>query len=261
MRTIRIFLFIITCCISGLVHAQVSGFGENFDATSGYAMPAGWGGAAVDSVNFGTDDYAADHTSGSGRYAWMSNGYIISMHVNPLAYILNFWMRISSTPAELVKIGYCTNPLNIAGTFVQLDSVMNTNTTWTFYSFEFFFTTDCYLTFKCTGTSKTHMFDDMDLIWVLGTDKHRAGPGKIAVYPNPAGDELNIAWPNENDKHNTVVLSDMQGRVLIEDNTAANEYGLNKISMNTTELANGIYLITVKDNDHIISVKKVAISR
>ncbi|MFN1219121.1 M28 family peptidase [Chryseobacterium kwangjuense] len=68
----------------------------------------------------------------------------------------------------------------------------------------------------------------------------------VKIYPNPAQNVLHIELP-KNDKNFKVEVSDMNGRLLLN---AENE---NKL--NTSGLANGVYMVTVKSDKNNVTRK------
>ncbi len=75
----------------------------------------------------------------------------------------------------------------------------------------------------------------------------------VKVYPNPVREKLNIDLPEKA----IVELLDVSGKRVIEP-IAVN--GKQSISLNTQDLANGIYMMKVY-NDGFLSIKKVVISQ
>lgn len=73
----------------------------------------------------------------------------------------------------------------------------------------------------------------------------------IRIYPNPARDVLNIELPKDL-SHFKVEISDMNGRLILN---AENEK-----KMNTSGLANGAYMVTVKSDKNSIT-KKIIIEK
>ncbi|WP_080779116.1 M28 family peptidase [Chryseobacterium phocaeense] len=81
----------------------------------------------------------------------------------------------------------------------------------------------------------------------LATDDIQSGNLEtVKIYPNPAQNVLHIELP-KNDKNFKVEVTDMNGRLLLN---AENE---NKL--NTSGLANGVYMVTVKSDKHNVTRK------
>jgi hypothetical protein len=74
-------------------------------------------------------------------------------------------------------------------------------------------------------------------------------PG-LSVYPNPAGNTLNIALSNG--IHKSVQVMDLSGRVVVSD--SSNE---DKLTINLSTLANGIYYVKVQSGEGVNVVKIV----
>jgi hypothetical protein len=260
MSTFKVFTFFLIIGLMTFVSsAQVTSFSEKFDATSGNTMPANWSGAAVSGANYGTGNFYADHTSGTGRFAWESNGYITSMLVAAGTYNILFYIRISSTPAEDVKLGYSTNPADIAGTFILLQTILNTNSNWTYYSYSFTLPVNAYITWNCAGTSKTHCIDDVVLTSLTNIKENRSMQENFSVFHSPADEKINIQWNAEKSGDVEFMLKDIGGRTLTALNKRYFPAGQNFIAFNTGDISNGLYFIAAKRDDRIISVQKIMI--
>lgn len=72
---------------------------------------------------------------------------------------------------------------------------------------------------------------------------------KLAVYPNPAKDVVNIGWTGWNKTTEAeLTINDMTGRQVIASNITIAQ-GTGAASINVSNLAKGIYFITVKSNE------------
>ncbi len=69
-------------------------------------------------------------------------------------------------------------------------------------------------------------------------------PAEISVYPNPAKSFINISYPAELEG-GTLQIADMTGRVLLKQNITQK----NKTTLETFDLKNGNYVITVEKGD------------
>jgi ASPIC and UnbV/Secretion system C-terminal sorting domain/FG-GAP-like repeat/Ig-like domain CHU_C associated len=76
----------------------------------------------------------------------------------------------------------------------------------------------------------------------------------IALYPNPAQDQLNIT-SKENIRNAQVKITDAQGRTVITEQTSFN--GQNVYEINISTLAAGIYHVSVMGNNHQSSLEFV----
>ncbi len=68
------------------------------------------------------------------------------------------------------------------------------------------------------------------------------------IYPNPVTDKLNIVL--ENAQNSRVSISDASGRVVFED-----EYNAQNISINVNDLQAGMYIVTIKTDDGLLTAK------
>ena len=77
-----------------------------------------------------------------------------------------------------------------------------------------------------------------------------------AVSPNPTKDNLSIQF--ESSKSETVVISftDVMGRVVLTQNAATTE-GVNILNVNTTALSNGIYILSMKNSESVLTQKVI----
>ncbi|MEI6185437.1 MAG: T9SS type A sorting domain-containing protein, partial [Bacteroidota bacterium] len=75
---------------------------------------------------------------------------------------------------------------------------------------------------------------------------------EIGLYPNPAKDRLNVKIYNSRSLNGTLYVTDIQGRVLLQQslNLDANVDG-NSVYVNTTSLNTGNYLVVIKDENGI----------
>jgi len=77
----------------------------------------------------------------------------------------------------------------------------------------------------------------------------------IALYPNPATNHFTIDL-GSNNKNVAVTITDITGKLI----PIANEIGENKIEVNTTEFAEGIYIVQIQSAG-IIRTKKLVIEK
>lgn len=82
---------------------------------------------------------------------------------------------------------------------------------------------------------------------------------KLDVYPNPAKDQVSVSL--ELTKQNNIVCEviDITGKVVLT-HTNQGYRGKNTVAVNTSALNNGMYFVSVKVNDQVIT-KKITISR
>jgi hypothetical protein len=74
------------------------------------------------------------------------------------------------------------------------------------------------------------------------------------LYPNPASDNatLDINGLNQDAK---IVISDLQGRILSQDNINA---GTTRYTLNVSEMASGVYYIRII-TDNVVSTQKLIV--
>ena len=86
----------------------------------------------------------------------------------------------------------------------------------------------------------------------INTDES-ASDYNVIVFPNPANELLNVVSSEDA----TIQLFSVNGSLLFKsDNVVANE----KLQINTANLADGVYLLQVS-NDNFVSTKKVVIQK
>lgn len=79
----------------------------------------------------------------------------------------------------------------------------------------------------------------------------------ISMFPNPAMDELNVLVENEKLKNVTVLITDVYGKKIIEQNDIPS---LADYSVNTENFANGVYMLELRSENYFF-VSKFAIQR
>jgi hypothetical protein len=82
------------------------------------------------------------------------------------------------------------------------------------------------------------------------------GISNFLAGPNPATDQINIQFDADRSLEATVLMMDLTGRVVLQTNVSATE-GQNRITVPVSTLTNGLYLLTVKAGDEVITVKMV----
>lgn len=82
----------------------------------------------------------------------------------------------------------------------------------------------------------------------------------VAVFPNPAGNEVNIQIKAPGQTNATIRLTDMLGKVLIYKQVNLNQ-SMETVSIDTNVLAEGSYIVTVSYDNGIPVSKKLIISR
>lgn len=93
----------------------------------------------------------------------------------------------------------------------------------------------------------------------LATPEQQTTKHQLAVYPNPSANYLNIDFNIEHTTLLTFEIWDIKGQlvdVLLHDKAKA---GLNRFSFNTSYLANGTYLLMIKNDETIIETRKILV--
>ena len=78
---------------------------------------------------------------------------------------------------------------------------------------------------------------------------------EISVYPNPAGDYVNVTFVKDSESSNTVKLTNTLGQTVFYRNIGKNE-GANEV-INLAGLAKGIYILIVTDNQNTVTKKVI----
>lgn len=78
---------------------------------------------------------------------------------------------------------------------------------------------------------------------------------RINVYPNPASDMATIALQSPN-TNKTITLKNILGAIVYTENTTSSN---DKIIVNTKDLIDGIYFLTITSNGLVVATKKLII--
>jgi hypothetical protein len=93
----------------------------------------------------------------------------------------------------------------------------------------------------------------------IGDDSESSELPQVNLYPNPAHDKLNVEFRSEHDSKVVITIYNIIGnKVSFTENSVAE--GVNVIDVNTSTLANGIYILEMENNGEIIR-KKFSISK
>ncbi len=84
---------------------------------------------------------------------------------------------------------------------------------------------------------------------VLNKTEADTDDNKPSVYPNPAKNECTVVFNEENEARYTIEITDAVGRTALQ-KTGDAFAGENKVLLNISKLANGIYFITILDETH-----------
>ena len=81
---------------------------------------------------------------------------------------------------------------------------------------------------------------------------------KLSVIPNPASTSVNITFNCEIENKSTIFISDLSGKIISKTNYESVK-GLNNTSINLDNIANGIYMISVKTNTRQLTERLIII--
>lgn len=81
----------------------------------------------------------------------------------------------------------------------------------------------------------------------------------FSVYPNPANSELNFLIANQNNQQVNYVITDAVGKIVLADDFKVTS-AFYKTVLNTSQLADGCYFVTLKGND-LHQTKKIIIQK
>ena len=118
---------------------------------------------------------------------------------------------------------------------------------------------------KC-GTSTVSAYTGFDQFTIVGAPA-KAGSGifgdagttsmTVQMYPNPASSNVNFAISNASAENIDIEMYDMNGRRMSAERTAGENQ---TIVLNTSQLANGIYQVLIK-NGETVKMEKLIIAR
>lgn len=76
----------------------------------------------------------------------------------------------------------------------------------------------------------------------------------VNVFPNPFNNQITISYTAVNEGRIKILLADMQGRTLLENNNYSVLKGMNNISFNTGDIAAGSYVLKIyNDNGSVVN--------
>ena len=82
---------------------------------------------------------------------------------------------------------------------------------------------------------------------------------QVGMYPNPAGDEVNIWWANQKTGNANILITDITGREVYSSVFSLNAIN-GKNTLDISGLSNGVYIVTIK-SDGINYLHKLAIQK
>jgi hypothetical protein len=83
-----------------------------------------------------------------------------------------------------------------------------------------------------------------------------ANNNSFNVYPNPASDQATIVFSSDKEEAYSIRLIDITGRIVIDEKQTS-VIGENQYQMNLSELAKGIYMVILQNNDGTLQKKIV----
>lgn len=102
---------------------------------------------------------------------------------------------------------------------------------------------------RTAGDTIAYAFSNIDYVDFTGLSTGTAAPlvqnTNTVVYPNPADDLLNVNFTSEKSEVVTIEILDLQGRVLLSQQSTASQNGTNQVALSTTGLAQGAYLCRI----------------
>ncbi|WP_326980885.1 fibronectin type III domain-containing protein [Chryseobacterium sp. MYb264] len=223
---------------------------ENFDSYGiGSSVPDCWNRIAGTGSQTITSTSPASGTRNIYQYtgSTATPTYVVLpefTNVNSGANQLRFKARVSSGAPGSLIVGYVTDPTD-AGTFVELQSVSITNTSYASnaeYTVQIPSTlpANARLAIRSANDGKSYYWDD--IYWEtsqLSTSEVIAAKKKLAVHPNPFKEVLYVS---EIDKVSSVTISDISGRVVRTIDSPSKEIDLKFLN-------SGLYLVTLKFKD------------
>lgn len=84
----------------------------------------------------------------------------------------------------------------------------------------------------------------------------RSFPGAISIYPNPFKDALTIEFDRTEKSTGKIELLDIRGRKMWSEDYSARK-GMNKMTIRTSDLPEGMYLLRQTEAGRVVSVEKI----
>lgn len=195
-----------------------------------------------------------------------NNDWLISpsLHIGGSTWKLSMWVRSYSDTygLETYKVGVNTagnQPSNFTS-FLTGTSAIQAPLTWTLKEFSLasYNGQNIYVGINCTSNDAfIFMIDDISIGAPVGIEDHDFSNG-IILSPNPASNVFFLNFSDDTFNNADIIVTDMNGRVVkTAKYTQPNVGGM---SIETNDMANGLYMVTIKNNDKI-AVKKVSIAK
>lgn len=112
---------------------------------------------------------------------------------------------------------------------------------------------------KIQGVSDTHLFSNISKFIFGNTNVNEIETvsndlKNLSLFPSPVFDQLNIKYYTSSIKPSAIKIFDLDGRVVVS-HIILNEVGENNHCINVSNLPNGVYLFSIK-NENSIEVSK-----
>jgi hypothetical protein len=116
--------------------------------------------------------------------------------------------------------------------------------------------------FRFTSGGGNNMFiDDLNIFGIsTGVDNPFVNDEAVAVYPNPADDQVSVVLNLSKNSDVEIAIKDVTGKTVLNRRNKLN-HGENKLQLETTHLHSGLYFVQIRSNGVLISTKKIVISK
>jgi hypothetical protein len=92
----------------------------------------------------------------------------------------------------------------------------------------------------------------------MGSNEAAPETDIVTAYPNPAHDQLTVAYNSTKNETITIRMMDLTGRIILEEKRDASE-GFNHFDMNLNEMARGIYMLQVEWSAAPVKTMKILV--
>jgi hypothetical protein len=97
--------------------------------------------------------------------------------------------------------------------------------------------------------------DDINMTGTVGLNEQDADFFGAMVYPNPADENTVLTYVDRGAEKLNITLTDLSGRVIESWQPRASAPGAQRITIDTSDLATGAYLISLNSNGHSRTLK------
>lgn len=168
--------------------------------------------------------------------------------------------------AYLIGIDSATDPNKLSMITVNLTTgeAFHPTNTFTMPANEYFYAAYTYIPAKnqilvqginetnagyFTGTNKTYLLTPLI---TLGTNASTVqNDFQLSIYPNPAQEELNVAFRSEKYASANIAIIDMFGRKVLHDNNISIDAGITKLKYRTHLLSPGLYQLIISSGSQV----------